>query len=82
MREAAVDSRAFEVQQNSAAKAYTIRYSVQTKTGVTHMQEKTERNAEIVEMRKAMSVDEIAEKLGLNRQRIYQILRRAKARAE
>jgi len=46
------------------------------------MQEKTERNAEIVEMRKAMSVDEIAAKLGLNRQRIYQILRRAKARAE
>ena len=46
------------------------------------MQEKTERNAEVVEMRKTMSVDEIAAKLGLNRQRIYQILRRAKARAE
>ena len=46
------------------------------------MQEKTERNAEIVEMRKTMSVDEIAAKFGLNRQRIYQILRRAKARVE
>jgi len=46
------------------------------------MQEKTERNAEIVELRKTMSVDEIAAKLGLHRQRIYQILRRAKGRAE
>ena len=46
------------------------------------MQEKTERNAEIVEMRKTMPVDEIAAKLGLNRQRIYQILRRDKERAE
>jgi len=40
------------------------------------MQEKTERNAEIVELRKTMSVDEIAAKLGLHRQRIYQILRK------
>ena len=46
------------------------------------MQEKTERNAEIVEMRKTMSVDEIAAHFRLNRQRIYQILRRAKARVE
>ena len=37
--------------------------------------EKKDRNAEIMELRKTMSVDEIATEFSLHRQRIYQIIR-------